>query len=513
MMTTSETRDRILLVEDDQLQAIFIQAVLGKEYEVVTAYSLCEALETLSYQSFNAVVLDLGLPDSGGADTLDSITAAARATPVVVLTGSSPDADLNVMRHGAQDFIRKSEFNLQTFRRSLRFAMERKRLEERIVHGQKLEAVGELSAGVAHEFNNLLQTIRGYAKMALDDLDVDSNAFSDIKKVVGAADDAARITRQLLSFGRRVALQRERLDLNDLLRDQMDLVRTLIEETVIISTNIAENDAFVRVDPTAMRQVILNLCINARDAMPDGGELYVASDTVSLDEGDLLAGDYVEIVVKDTGCGMTPEVLSHVFEPFFTTKAVGQGTGMGMSMVYGAVRQHGGDVHVSTEVGAGTSFRVLIPQSTAPDETVEETDDDSELNGGRRETILIVEDNPSVRELCDRVLAGNDYRTLVARDGVEAIQLFEAHRRQIDLLVLDVVMPRMTGRDVYELVSSLEPDIPFVFCTGYPLGGDHVRFANDVKNSVILEKPFQRETLLREVRKAIDRKGATLVPV
>lgn len=506
-MSTADER-KILLVEDDEIQAVFVQAVLAKEYDVTTVRTLEEALERLTYEKFSAVLLDLGLPDSVGPDTLASINTACVTTPVVVLTASDDDRELDLFRIGAQDFIRKKDFNLQLLRRSLRYAMERKRLEERLVHGQKLEAVGELSAGVAHEFNNLLQAIRGYAKIALDSIGDGSPAYEDLKKVVVASDDAAKLTKQLLSFGRRVALRRERTDVSQLLCEQMEMIAPLIEETISISTDIGTEPVELEVDATELRQVVMNLCINARDAMPEGGELSISSRRLQLAEplavrsGRAGPGDYFEIVIRDNGCGMSREVMNRIFEPFFTTKEVGKGTGMGMSMVYGVVRQHNGNIDVQSEVGVGTTFRILLPVAASETEQAEQEESSTAVSGDGQ-TILVVEDNPGVRELCERVLTHAGYQTLVARDGVEGVQLYEKHRDAIELIFLDVVMPRMTGRDVYELVSSMDPEMPFIFCTGYATDGEHTRFIREIEDSVLIEKPFPREKLLEEVNRHV----------
>ncbi len=503
-MAKPDDRNAILLVEDDPIQAVFVQAVLAPEYDVIHVSTLNAALEQLSRRTFSALLLDLNLPDSGGDQTLASVHTAVDKTPVVVLTASDSEMESErVFRYGAQDYVRKADFSLQLIKRSLRYAMERKRLEDRIVHGRKLEAIGELSAGVAHEFNNLLQAVTGYASMALTELDPESQPAKDIQRVLESGEQAARLTKQLLGFGRRVALRRETEDVNELLRDQTALIKPLLNGSIDLRCEVPNEPATAYIDSGELRQVVMNLCINARDAMKEhGGALTIRSELVEITQEnapstiELWPGNYVRVQVEDTGCGMSPEVKARIFEPFFTTKSVGQGTGLGMSMVYGTLRQHGGGVDVRTEQGVGTCFDLYIPLSEEPEVACAD-----EI---RPTTVLIAEDNPPVRELCDRALTNAGFRTLPAQDGVEAVDLYERHSDEIDLVLLDVNMPRMNGQEVFDFISGFRPDMPFVFCTGGSTEGESVEFTKHHDNCAVIEKPFTSDQLLEQVQVSVE---------
>ncbi|MDP7016283.1 MAG: response regulator [Pirellulaceae bacterium] len=490
----------VLLVEDDAAQARFIQAVLSKSFEVDTADRLSKALEKLSSDHYDVVVLDLGLPDSDGIDTLAAVQIVAASIPVIVLTGMEGDDVAHlVLRRGAQDFIEKAELNLNLLARAIRHAIDRKRLEDQLLQAQKLEAVGELSAGIAHEFNNLLQSIRGYTKFASDEIPSDTQPYRDLQNVIKAADDAACLTKQLLCFGRRNPLQRQLVDPNTAIQQQIEMLRPLIGERIDLQVDLQADLHQVHVDATEMQQMVMNLCINSRDAMPEGGDLTIRTESTEVTDAvrrrhqlELKPGTYVMLSVIDTGQGMSAEIQQRMFEPFFTTKEVGKGTGMGMAMVYGAMQQHGGAVTVASAPGEGTKVQLYFPAAA---------DDESAGSGPAR--ILIAEDNAMVRDLAVRILHRAGYETLIANDGAEAIELLEEIEFNVDLALLDVVMPKMSGREVFETAASRNPNIRFVFCTGYDPNGSETDFV-DERQWRLVRKPFTRESLLDAVRATLE---------
>ncbi len=380
--------------------------------------------------------------------------------------------------------------------------------EAQFHRAQKLEALGELAGGVAHEFNNLLQAIQGYTKFAVKGLLQDDQRFQDLQQVLKAADRAAVLTRQLLGFSRREVIQAANLDPTEIIRDLQSLLRPLIGEHIELTTKVSAGTGLVYGDTTLLQQMLMNLCVNARDAMPDGGQLVIACTQVTLNEAyrdahfAITPGQYVLFSVSDTGCGMTPHVQSQIFVPFFTTKGIGRGTGLGLAMVYGVVRQHKGSIHVYSELGLGTTFKVYLPLSESSDEELVDDEDDCVVLGGQ-ETILLAEDEPLVRGVSVRVLAEAGYRVLVAADGEEAVRVFSEYADDIALAVLDVVMPKMNGRLVFQAIKSLKPEVNAIFCSGYDTETNCGDFVVQ-EGCQLVQKPVDPTVLLRAVRRAID---------
>ncbi|HEY5315404.1 MAG TPA: ATP-binding protein, partial [Pirellulales bacterium] len=330
---------------------------------------------------------------------------------------------------------------------------ERKRVEEalrqrdeQLRHSQKMEAIGTLAGGVAHEFNNLLQAVQGYTQYAMEGMAADEQPYQDLQQVLKAAERAATLTRQLLGFGRRQMLEFVDLDANQLVQDVVKLLRPLIGEHVELNLVLGPSAGTVHADATQLQQLLMNLCVNARDAMPTGGHLLVKTEHLVLDGGycelhaDVQPGRYTVLTVGDSGCGISRENIQHIFEPFFTTKEVGKGTGLGLATVYGVVQQHKGTVRVYSELGIGTTFRVYLPSTENTIALEEQRPPDPRASGV--ELILVAEDEPLVRNLAVRILQGAGYQTLVARDGEEALQLFKTRESEISLALLDVVMPK-----------------------------------------------------------------------
>jgi len=384
-------------------------------------------------------------------------------------------------------------------------ALQKKEEERR--QSQKLEAVGLLAGGIAHEFNNLLQAIGGYADCAQEGLSPQQQRYQDLDQIIKAADRAAMLTRQLLGFSRRSVLQPRNVDPNGAVADLAKLLRPLIGEHIALSLVLAENVEAVRGDPGELQQVLLNLCLNARDAMPGGGQLVIKTDVVMLKEPfsdprfHIRPGRHVVFAVTDTGCGIRPEVQQHIFEPFFTTKEVGKGTGLGLAMVYGVVQQHQGAIHVYSEPDQGTSFKIYLPAVT--DDAGSETVDEPPRAAGGRETILVAEDDPMVRQLAVRILSAAGYQVLAAADGEEALRVFAEHRQGIALVVLDAIMPKLTGHEVCRRIKAQDPSARVVFVSGYDRETGQSRSIFE-ENLRLVEKPFNADTLLRTVREALD---------
>jgi two-component system cell cycle sensor histidine kinase/response regulator CckA len=386
---------------------------------------------------------------------------------------------------------------------------DRRELEEQLRQSHKMEAVGRLAGGIAHDFNNLLTVIGGHSDLLLSDAHLDQGTRESIESIRGAGMRAAALTRQLLAFSRQSVLRPRVIDVNAVVSDTSRMLRRLIGEDVELRTDLEPHLRHVRVDPGQLDQVLMNLTVNARDAMPRGGTLTISTANVDLDEEfaaqhpDCHVGPHVMLTIADTGEGMSAEVLARIFEPFFTTKGVGKGTGLGLSMVLGIVQQSGGTIHTVSEPGHGTRLAIYLP---AVDEPIAETRQVAPAPDGGYETILLVEDEDGVRELALQSLRTLGYEVLTARDGADALRVAANHPRHIDLLLTDVVMPNMNGP---ELASALQADYPalrVLFISGYP---DDRGFRHGVLDATVslLEKPFTPAILSRRVRDVLDSAG------
>jgi PAS domain S-box-containing protein len=385
---------------------------------------------------------------------------------------------------------------------------ELKRLEEQFRHAQKMEAVGQLAGGVAHDFNNLLTVINGLSEVAIHRMRRDDPSRELIAEVLKAGERAAALTRQLLAFSRKQVLQPQVLDVNVLLGELSKMLLRLLGESIGLRLEADAALGLVKVDPGQFEQAVINLAVNARDAMPDGGGLTIETGNAELDEGyvgqhpDARPGRYVLVAVSDTGHGMDAATRARIFEPFFTTKGPARGTGLGLAMVYGFVKQSGGHIEAESEVGRGTTFKVYLPRT---DETVlsGRSSQDSVVLPGGTETILLVEDQDAVRLFARHVLLAGGYTVLEARDGEEAFRVAQQCQGPIHLLVTDVVMPRMSGPQLAELLARERRELRALFMSGYAdeaITGCGVAEAG----SAFLEKPFNPAQLARKVRMLLD---------
>jgi hypothetical protein len=384
---------------------------------------------------------------------------------------------------------------------------ERLRLEEQVRQSQKMEAVGRLAAGVAHDFNNLLTVIGGHGVLLQEKLDENSEFATDLDEIVKAADRAAQLTRQLLAFSRQQVLSAQVIDLNAVVRDVARMLRRLVGEHIAFTTTLGEPLGNVRADPGQIEQVIFNLAVNARDAMPQGGTLTLETSNVVLGEPyvdshfGVRPGPYVVLAVSNTGTGMDPETQKSIFEPFFTTKPKGEGTGLGLSTVGGVVKQSGGNVWVYSEPGRGTTFKVYLPAVNAPLESTATSPTTAASRGS--ETIVLVEDEDSLRRLAQTVLQSRGYRVLSASSGPGALEVLASHTGPVDLLVTDAVMPGMSGRALSHRVREAYPGTRVLVMSGY--SDDAIAQQGEIDpGTAFLQKPFVPNTLARKVREVLD---------
>jgi two-component system cell cycle sensor histidine kinase/response regulator CckA len=409
-------------------------------------------------------------------------------------------------RKQAEQFLQSAHDELE--RRVEERTAERKHLEAQLLQSQKLEAVGQLAGGIAHDFNNLLTVILGYSQLSLHRLPPRDPLRPNLEEIKKASDRAASLTRQLLAFSRKQVMQPKVFDLNSVIADLERMLRRMISEDIEMRTMLQAKLGNVRADPGQIEQVIVNLAVNARDAMLFGGKLTIETSNVYLDETyaqqhlAVVPGAYVMLAVSDTGMGMDAETQQHIFEPFFTTKEVGKGTGLGLSTVYGIVKQSGGNIWVYSEPGKGTTVKIYLPRVDEGAEEYKRPVALTDLPQGN-ETILLVEDDEMVRGLAREVLKTSGYRILEAASGSVARQICEQNKEVIHLLLTDVVMPEMSGREVVNRLLPLHPEMRVLYMSGY---AENAIVHHGVLDEGIsfIPKPFSPQALALKVREVLD---------
>jgi two-component system cell cycle sensor histidine kinase/response regulator CckA len=393
---------------------------------------------------------------------------------------------------------------------------ERRALEQQLRHAQKFEAFGQLAGGIAHDFNNVIGAILGWAELGEEQAASDNPTLNNyFKKIHLQCDRVTALIRQLLAFARRQILEPRSLNLNQTVHDVINLLEKVIGKDIEIKTNLADELSAVRADPTQIEQVLMNLCINSRDAMPDGGCVTIETRDAQFSEEDcrgnlgLQPGRFAELHVSDTGIGMDTATRERIFEPFFTTKGTGRGTGLGLATVYGIVKQHNGFIQVESEPGEGSTFRIFLPvnETSAAIDFRPPAFDDLPVRGGT-ETILLADDHDGIREMAQSVLKAKGYQVLAAHDGQEAIEIYTSHGDHISLVLLDVIMPRRSGPEVFAAIKALNPGVSVVFATGY--SSDTTALGELMDRGVtVLRKPYSPSMLCRRVREVLDAAAAS----
>ncbi len=386
---------------------------------------------------------------------------------------------------------------------------ELRKTEEELFQTQKLEAIGRLAGGVAHDFNNLLTGIRGTAEAVKQDLPPSDPKIAELDEMETAIDRAFSLIRQLLAFSRHQVAQPRILNMNTVIEDMAKMLQRLIGEHITIDVS-SRDSAWVVADPSQIEQLLMNLALNARDAMPGGGLLSIRTETLTLSESgsrigfQMAPGSYVLLEVRDTGEGMDEDVLSHIFEPFFTTKASDRGSGLGLSTVYGIVKQNGGDIRVESALGRGTTFYIVFPASPSPLQTQPSAPDSLPKSPlGRQETVMVVEDEPLVRRMVARQLEKNGYRVITAGSSFEALQRARTCLEEIDLVVSDVVMPEMNGHELCQKLLTQKPDLHCLYMSAYPR--EIVGLQNKLDPSIqFIDKSILHTDLLSRVREVLD---------
>jgi len=387
---------------------------------------------------------------------------------------------------------------------------ERKQLEEQLLHAQKMEAIGQLAGGVAHDFNNLLIVISGYSNNLLATIEKSNPQYKNVIQINKAADRAASLTRQLLAFSRKQILQPKLININHHIRDMEKMLKRLIGENIILKTYLENSMDKILADPGQIEQVIMNLAVNARDAMPEGGALTISTESVTHDGSnisfkDFKHGEYIALKICDTGIGIDDVVKDRIFEPFYTTKERGKGTGLGLSTVYGIIEQSGCHITVDSEKNVGTTFNIFFPKSGVLEDEIEkeELQITSKPNVGRAETVLVVEDEEQVRELVVEMLETYGYKILEAHNGIKAIEVYNENLDDISLILTDVVMPEMGGKKLIQSLTNFKPGTKVIYMSGYTDNAIDEQGILD-PGTEFIQKPFSPFDLLKKVREVLD---------
>ena len=508
----------VLLIEDNEDDACLIREMLlenqGGDIQLEWVDSLSKGLTQLALAKKALVLLDLSLPDSHGLETLETIQRCAQDVPIVVLTGLDNERMANhALRRGAQDYLVKGRMDSYLLVRAVRYAVERKQAERnlreseaKLRQSQKMEGIGQLAGGIAHDFNNLLTVINGYSDMLLGEVGFDQpfvrNGLDQIKE---SGYRAASLTRQLLAFTRQQVSEPKVLDLNESVSHMAMLLRRLIGEDIALVLCPHPALGRVKIDPGHVEQIIMNLAINARDAMPGGGQLTIETKNLELDPNDahqassIEPGAYVMLNVSDTGSGMDADTQTRIFEPFFTTKG-SKGTGLGLATVYGIVKQNGGSIDVSSKLGKGTTFNIYLPRTEEAAERLESLSAPNAALGGS-ETILLVEDEEMVRALAQTILERNGYTVLATKHVNDAMTLAQQRTGDIHLLLTDTIMPGMNGPELAQQILAVRPAIKVLYMSGYT-DKAFTTFTWE-PGSAFLQKPFTPQTLGHKVREIL----------
>lgn len=504
---------RLLLIEDNPTDVLLFRDAIDSNglvsFELTHVARLADAREQLRACSFDLVVTDLSLPDSQGLETFRQVRAWASNLPTIVLTGLDDEAvGISAMREGAQDYLIKGQLTGRAVARAARYAIDKRQHQEQLRQAQRLEAVGRLAAGAAHDFNNVLAVIRGNAELLPGTTDAQELAES-AKEIQEAADRATRIARQLLAFSKPQAVEPRVVDLNRVVGQFTKMMRRLLGEGIHLELRLGAEVPAILADVGMLEQVLLNLAVNARDAMPGGGKVSVRTSAVELDARlassmpNAHGGRFARLSVTDSGAGMTEDVRERIFEPFFTTKPSGMGTGLGLATVHSIVTQHRGSVEVVSRVGVGTTFEIFLPSTTVAPESTGAAPD-AEVTGGR-ETVLVVEDEGVLRQLAARMLSRAGYRVLEAPSVEVALSLWKAHRGTIDLLLMDLMLPDDgSARRLRKELADARPALPVIFTSGFYRAelADEGFTLEEGRN--FLRKPYELKHLLQIVRRRLD---------
>ena len=508
----------ILHLEDDPQDAALVQSTLeagGISCAITCVENRDAFVAALEHGGVDLILSDFSLPGFDGLSALEISHAKWPAIPSIFVSGTlGEEQAIDALKHGATDYVLKERLSrlvpaVNRAMKEVEERVEREHLEAEFIEAQKMEVIGHLAGGVAHDFNNILAVIMGYSQLAMESLGPDDALKSNLETIRSAAEHASGLTRQLLIFSRKQAVQPVVLDLNDVVKDLDKMLQRLIGENIAMTVLLGNRVGRIKADSGHLGQLLMNLVVNARDAMPNGGKLTIATDNVALDENyarthpGAMAGNQVMLSVSDTGTGMTDEVKAHMFEAFFTTKPKGKGTGLGLATCQTIVQQSGGHIGFDSKIGKGTTFKVYFPRVEQPVDIAAGPIQTGPLPRGT-ETLLVVEDEPAVRHLARDVLEAQGYEVLRAANGLHAMFVAREHKGSpIRLVITDVIMPQMGGKLMAEWLKATHPNLKILFTSGYM--DDTIAHHGVLEPAVaFLPKPYTPATLTRKVREMLD---------
>ncbi|WP_347274573.1 response regulator [Candidatus Kuenenia sp.] len=545
---------RILIVDDETMITNLFEISLNDEgFHAETANCGRDALEMFKRCDYDVVVTDIMMPDISGVNLVGEIKKIKPETVVIVITGyPSVDTATEFIRLGAHDYLAKplnpdaiisvigkawnkrllelqreellgqlqsANYLLsETNQRCLEAAEEQKKLQEQLYHAQRLESVGQLAGGVAHDFNNIIMAIVGYASVMQLEIAENDKLQQYLSKILIATERAEKLTGGLLAFSRKQVLHLQPVSTNAIIKDAVSLLEVMIGKDIEIRTLFSKKECFTTADSYQIVQVLVNLSTNARDAMPDGGILTIGTGEVELDDSFVKIhdygqpGKYAHLFVSDTGTGMDKITRERIFEPFFTTKETGKGTGLGLAIAYGIVKQHNGFINVYSEPGRGTTFNIYLPlfikEPLTANADSQETSDTvvckkrKSFPGGEEE-ILLAEDDEDIRMLMENVLKSNGYRVIAAVNGEDAVNKFTEHKDTVQLLLFDVIMPKTNGMEAYRKIQDMSPDIKAIFMSGYSKDIIQKESVSLDDTFYFISKPISPNVLLEKIREVL----------
>ncbi len=513
---------RVLIIEDSEDDAKLIVRELNsggyavKYQRVDSRDAICRGCDS---EVWDLIISDYSMPQLSGTDALKLVRAKNLEMPFIFVSGIvGEERAVAAMKNGAQDYLMKGKLTrlVPVVQRELREHQQRKQREGLQKHAQQLqkfEAIGRLSGGIAQDFNNMIGAILGWAELGYEEAGVGTKIRERFQKIRDQSYRAAKLTSQLLAFGKRQVLQPRKVDLNLFIREEMSFLGKIIGENINVRIVEAPDLQVINADPSHLQQVFMNLCLNARDAMPAGGQLRIETRNVEL-EGDCncehaMPGSYVLMIVSDTGVGMDKATAERIFEPFFTTKETGKGAGLGLSTVYGIVKQHHGFIYADSEFAKGSTFRVYFPAKCGTHEPREVSGNGHRLKGSER--ILLAEDDDGLRESIQEMLQSLGYRVISASGGKKAVEVFREQAAEIDLVVMDVVMPRQSGLRTYPELQGIKPGIQVIFTSGYADEAESL-VALLEKGAMFLQKPYHLAKLSQMIRNILDNNGPKALP-
>jgi two-component system, cell cycle sensor histidine kinase and response regulator CckA len=512
-------RLKVLIVEDSPADAELLvrelrRAAYEPEWERVDTE---DAYLARLKDDVQIIVSDFEMPQFSGLHALNLLKLRPELDiPFIIVSGTiGEEMAVAAMRQGASDYLLKDRMirlgsAVQRVLKEVEDRAERKRLELQFIEAQKMEVIGQLAGGVAHDFNNVLAVIMGYSELIMQDIDAAHPAQKYIDEVRHAARRAAGLTQQLLIFSRKQTVQAVELDLNEVVRSMEKMLRQLINENVDMMVEFDEDAGLIKADSGYVGQVLMNLVVNARDAMLNGGKIFIETKAVTVekksmgDDRGMPPGNYIMLMVSDTGMGMSDDVKAHLFEAFFTTKAAGKGTGLGLVTCQTIIRQTGGYIDFSSEVGKGTTFRIYFPRIENSALVLADMVQRAGAVRSGTETLLVVEDEPALRHLAQGILKSHGYQVLTAPNGQDALRVTREHRgKPIQLVITDVIMPRMGGKVMADWLKISYPDLKVLFTSGYT--EDAISYHGVLEKGIeFLPKPYTPDSVARKVRDLLD---------